>query len=126
MRVRAAGADRIGASVSGIDFRVVYLQVFIVGGAIAGLTGMLIAPLASASAFFGFALTIKGFIAGALGGLGSVRGAIVAAMLLGLVESYAGAALGAQWQDVVALGLLIAVLVVRPTGIMPRRVTRTV
>lgn len=126
IRVRAAAADNVGAAVSGINFRLVYLQVFIVGGMIAGLAGLLISPLTSASPFMGFALTINAFIAGALGGLGSIRGALAGGMLLGIVQSYAGAFLGAEWQNVVALGLLMLILAVRPTGIMPRRVTRAV
>jgi branched-chain amino acid transport system permease protein len=126
IRVRAAGGDAIGVAVSGINLRRVYIEVFFVGGAIAGLTGILLGPISPPSAFIGFTLTIKGFIAAAIGGLGYIRGALFGGLLLGLLEAYGGRLLGSQWQDPLALTVLILVLLITPTGIMRIRRVRTV
>jgi branched-chain amino acid transport system permease protein len=53
--------------------------------------------------------------------MGSVPGAIAGGIVLGLVESYGGAVLGAEWQDVISFGALIAILFLRPTGIIGER-----
>lgn len=126
IRVRAAGSDPIGVAVTGIHLRRVYVEVFFVCGLIAGLTAMLWGPVNPPSAFLGFTLTIKAFIAAAVGGLGNIRGAFFGALLLGLLEAFGGRFLGAQWQDPVALMLLIVVLLVTPTGIMRVRRVRAV
>jgi branched-chain amino acid transport system permease protein len=126
MRVRAAGGDPIGVAVSGINLRRIWLEIFFVGGAIIGLTGMLYGPLSPPTAFSGFDLTIKGFIAAAIGGLGYVRGALFGGLLLGILESFGGKFLGAQWQDPVSLAALILVLLLTPTGIMRIRRVRAV
>jgi len=126
IRVRAAGSDAVGVAVAGIHLRRIYIEVFFVCGAVAGLTGMLLGPINPPSAFIGFTLTIKAFIAASIGGLGNVRGAFFGAFLLGLLEAFGGRFLGSQWQDPVALMLLIVVLLVTPTGIMRIRRVRAV
>jgi branched-chain amino acid transport system permease protein len=126
IRVRAAGGDAIAVAVSGINLRRVYVEVFFVGGAIAGLTGVLVGPISPPSAFMGFELTINGFIAAAIGGLGYVRGALVGGLLLGLLQAFGGGILGSQWQDPISLTVLILVLLITPTGIMRIRRVRAV
>jgi branched-chain amino acid transport system permease protein len=126
IRVRAAGGDPIAVAVSGIHLRRNYFEVFFVGGAIAGAAGVLMGPLAPPTAFIGFTLTIQGFIGAAIGGLGSVRGALFGGLLLGLLEAFGGMLLGSQWQDPLALLVLILVLMLRPTGIIRTRKVRAV
>jgi branched-chain amino acid transport system permease protein len=125
-RVRAAGSDSIGASLVGINFRRLYTEVFLVAGAVAGLAGVLAGALTFASPFMGFSLTIKGFIAGVIGGLGSMRGALIGGLSLGVFETFAGFLLGVQWQDLLTLAAFVAVLIVSPNGIIPRRALRRV
>jgi branched-chain amino acid transport system permease protein len=69
----------------------------------------------------GFQATLKGFAAALLGGLGSIPGAIVGSLLLGLIESYGVAALGSSYRNLFAFGIMIAVLVVRPGGLFGDR-----
>lgn len=122
--VRAAGGDPVGVAVSGIMLRRIYLQVFFVGGLIAGLTGVLLSELVAPSAYLGFNYTIKGFIAAAVGGLGSLRGALIGGFFIGLVEAYSGLVLGTQWQNPALLIVLIGVLVITPTGLVRVRRAR--
>lgn len=124
--VRAAGGDPVGVAVSRIRVRRVYLEVFFIAGAIAGATGILLGPLSPPSASIGFALTIQGFIAAAIGGLGNVRGALVGGLLLGLLEAFGGSLLGAQWEAAIALAVLMFVLLVSPTGIVRVRRGRAI
>lgn len=122
--VRAAGGDPVGVAVSGLSTRRIYCQVFFVAGAIAGLTGVLLSELVTPSASLGFSYTIDGFIAAALGGLGSIRGAMIGAFFIGLLDSWGGMLIGVQWQDPISLIVLILVLVISPTGIVHIRRAR--
>lgn len=126
LRIRAVGNDRIGSLVAGINHRLLHIQVFFVGGMVAGLTGVLAGPLLSASPFGGFTVTIQAFIASVIGGLGSVRGAIIGGFVLGMIDAFAGGFFGAQWETLFSLGLLVLLLIVSPTGILPGRAVRRV
>jgi branched-chain amino acid transport system permease protein len=64
------------------------------------------------------AITLKSFIAAVFGGLGSLPGALLGALLLGLIETFVSGYLSTQYRDLIAFLILIAMLVVRPTGIM--------
>jgi branched-chain amino acid transport system permease protein len=100
------------------------MEVFFVGGLIAGLTGVLLSELVAPSAYLGFNYTIKGFIAAAIGGLGSVRGALLGGFVIGLVEAYSGLVLGTQWQNPALLVVLVALLLISPTGLVRVRRAR--
>ena len=66
----------------------------------------------------GFLLGIKAFSSAVLGGIGNVRGALLGGIVLGVAENWGQALFGSGWRDVIAFVLLIAVLMVRPTGIL--------
>jgi branched-chain amino acid transport system permease protein len=68
----------------------------------------------------GIMLGLKGFVAAVLGGLVSAPGAVVGALLLGVVESFAAGLLSSGYRDALAFALLLAILVARPTGLFPR------
>jgi branched-chain amino acid transport system permease protein len=70
--------------------------------------------------FIGFIAGLKAFTAAVLGGIGSIPGAMLGGVVLGLAESFASAYLQTEYKDVVAFGLLIGVLLVRPTGLLGR------
>lgn len=74
----------------------------------------------------GFVIGLKAFTAAVIGGIGNLRGAVLGAMVLGLLESFGVAFLGSQWRDVFAFGFLILFLAVRPTGLLGERVTERV
>jgi branched-chain amino acid transport system permease protein len=120
--LRAVGQDARTAALMGINVQRVIVLSFVIAGATAGLAATLSnLNYGNTSYFVGFSLGIKGFTAALLGGMGSVPGAMVGGLVLGVAESYGGAIFGAQWQDVIAFGALIFILVTRPRGIVGER-----
>ncbi|MBU3262192.1 hypothetical protein KPG71_19430 [Roseovarius sp. PS-C2] len=79
------------------------------------------APVFSVSPFVGTAPMLKAFIVVILGGLGSVPGALLGGLLLGMIESYGATFLGSVVADMLELGLVIAILLVRPSGLMGKK-----
>ena len=117
--MRAAGIDHGAVRLMGISVEKVVIITFMVFSAIAGITGYLAGIYYGVIQFqMGFELGLKGFTAAVLGGVGNVRGALVGGIVLGLVEAFGGAWLGTEWTSVIAFSVLIAVLTLRPTGIL--------
>ncbi len=115
--VRAVAYSKPVASLMGINVEAVAVGVFMISAAMAGLAGVLLAPITTASAFIGLALALKAFSAAILGGLDSPRGCIFGGFLLGLLESMVGL-WRAELREIVVFGLIIAVLYVRPAGLL--------
>ena len=115
--LRATSQNRAGALLMGIDVRRVDMLSFGVGSALAALAGSLYGVINPFSPYAGTIPAIKAFAVIILGGLGSVRGAILGGLLYGIVESFATFFLGGSWRDAIAFVLLILVLMVRPQGI---------
>ncbi|MEV4381687.1 branched-chain amino acid ABC transporter permease [Streptosporangium sp. NPDC049644] len=124
--LRAVAADRDGARLRGIDPTMLTRRSFLLGGALAGLTGVLAAPLLLASVTMGLGLLIKGFAALAVGGIGDNRGVLVAGWVLGTVEA-AGATYGSPGsQSVVLFVAMLLILLIRPNGLRGLAVQRHV
>ncbi len=68
--------------------------------------------------FMGFLAGLKAFTAAVVGGIGSIPGAMLGGLLIGLVESFAGGYIGGQWSDIVIFGLFILFMLFRPTGLL--------
>jgi branched-subunit amino acid ABC-type transport system permease component len=117
--MRAVSDDPDAATLMGIPRGRVVLVAFAVAGALAGLAGDLVAPAGPLSVGAGVVLGLKGVAAALLGGLGSLRGALVGGLVLGVAEAVAVAspALGAAYDPVLALAVLVVVLAVRPAGL---------
>jgi branched-subunit amino acid ABC-type transport system permease component/ABC-type branched-subunit amino acid transport system substrate-binding protein len=118
--IRAAAQNREAASIVGINVGTVYALTFAICIGLTGLAGALISPVLAISPFQGPPLTLKAFAITAMAGLGSVRGALGGAMLLGLVE--AGLAvyipqIGTNLAVVASFVILVAALVIRPQGL---------
>lgn len=109
--------NRDTALLRGINPATLSVWSFFLGGAFAGLTGYLAAPLLFASTSLGAGLLLKGFATAALGGLGSNRGALIAGMVIGLTESTSASFLPAGYQNAVILAVVLTVLLFRPQGI---------
>lgn len=99
---------------------------FAVGGAIVAMIGFMSAPLTTASATVGLTMGLKGFIAAALGGIPSIKGALVGGLLLGLVETFSTHVAGGGFRNVSIFAVLVIVLAVRPVGIFGRGSVRAV
>jgi branched-chain amino acid transport system permease protein len=99
-----------------VDLRKVVLLAFAVAGLLAGLAGLLDAPGRAVSVDDGVVLGLSGMAAAVVGGLGSLRGALLGGLAVGLLQSVSVWAVGASVQDLVPLGLLVVLLAVRPQG----------
>jgi branched-chain amino acid transport system permease protein len=118
--MRAAAFNLDAAKLVGINISQVSLLAFAASALLAGLAGVLIAPLSNASSEMGTLLGIKGFAAAAVGGLGTFQGALVGGLILGLAEVLAAGLLRPGYGEVVAFLLLILILLVRPAGLFGR------
>lgn len=117
LAIRATAYNERASALMGVNTNVVILIVFALGGALAGIAGMLFGMKYTVYPQIGF-ITMKAFIAAVFGGLGSLPGAVIGAILLGIIETLTSGYLSSQYRDLIAFGLLIFVLVVRPMGIM--------
>ena len=117
LAMRATSQKSDTAMLMGINIEKVYIFTFALGAALAGAAGALYGIIFPFSPALGALQTIKAFAIIILGGLGSIPGAVVGGLLLGVAESTAGYVLGGIWPDAIAFVLLIAVLVIKPTGI---------
>jgi branched-chain amino acid transport system permease protein len=122
-RIRAVAEDPDTASLMGINTERVIMLTFIVGGLMAGAAGVLYGMYYAQAQFnMGWLPGIKAFTAAVLGGIGNVRGAVVGGLMLGLVENLGAACTGIQWQNVIVFGVLVLVLMFKPTGLLGERV----
>ena len=117
--IRATAQDPEVAALMGVNIDRVVLLTFLVGGILAGAAGTLFAIFIEQVRFnIGFIPGIKAFTAAVLGGIGNIRGALLGGLVLGLLENYGSALFGAEWKDVFAFGVLVLVLLFRPTGVL--------
>lgn len=121
LAVRALIQQRDAASLTGIDARKVNIIVFCMGFALAGLAGTLIGMTENVSPSGGFPYTISAFVVVILGGLGSLPGALLGAVVLGFVEVYGVVITSPAYRSILVYGLFILILVVRPQGLLGRK-----
>ena len=116
--LRAALEDRETAALMGIPVARYVTGVFVFGSMLAGLGGALLISLFPVTPFTGGVIVMKGFAVALIGGLGNLPGAVVAGLVLGIVEGL-GAGYGlSQWTDAYSFGLMILILLVRPQGLL--------
>lgn len=118
--IEAVAQNRAGAALVGIDTDRVSMMVFAISAAMAAAAATLIASISLISPSMGFTVILKAFAIVVLGGMGSVPGAIVGAYILALAESFGGAYISTSYQDVIAFGILVLILAVRPTGLFAK------
>ncbi|HLR82763.1 MAG TPA: high-affinity branched-chain amino acid ABC transporter permease LivH [Paenalcaligenes sp.] len=116
---RASSQDLGMANMLGIDTNRVISFTFVVGAMLAAVGGVLIAlAIGKLNPFIGFIAGIKAFTAAVLGGIGSIPGAMLGGVVLGLAETFAAAYISSQYKDIVAFLLLVLILLFRPTGLL--------
>lgn len=119
--IRAVAQNRPAAVLMGVDVDRVSAIVFALGSALAVAAGALIGALFAVAPGVSGGLVIKGFAVLILGGLGSIPGAIVGALILGVSESLSAGFLSSGYKDVISFVIMIAVLLLWPEGLMRRR-----
>jgi branched-chain amino acid transport system permease protein len=124
MALEATAQRREGALLCGIKVNRMSALAFVVGTALAGIAGVLIGPAVPLSPTMGLGPLMVAFSAIILGGLGSVAGAVIGALGLGIVESLASGYLSATYSLVVVFGLMIITLLLRPKGLLGKEVWR--
>lgn len=133
--MRAVAQDQSTASLMTINVDKVIMLTFLIGSSLGGATGVLFAQnYGTIDPYIGFILGLKAFTAAVLGGIGNIRGAMVGGVLLGLLESLAGAYLdtltfgvfGSEYKDVFAFSILILVLLLKPEGLFGEAVKEKV
>jgi len=118
--LRAAAADREAAAIVGIKVETTVLLSFGIAAFAGALAGAIITPLTLASYDQGAMFSFKGFSAAMLGGVGSLPGAVVGGLALGLLESLGSFYISSDFKDAIAFAVLLAILFARPTGFLGR------
>jgi branched-chain amino acid transport system permease protein len=119
-KIRAFSESREVAQLMGVNTRRISALTFAIGYALTGIGGALVAPTALVGASMGLTPIIKSFIVVALGGLGSVTGAIVGGFILGLGENFGAAYISSMYKDLFSFGLFLGVLILMPQGLYRR------
>jgi len=121
--LRAMAQNRTAASLVGIEVERVALITFALAGALAGVAGVLVSPIRPFDTYIGSFVIIKSFAIVIFGGLGSVSGALVGALIVGLAEAMTAVYVSSEYSDPVAFVLMILILFVRPQGLLGKAVT---
>lgn len=123
--ILAACENGVGASLVGVHVSTVFLLIWVLASVLATIAGILVAPLLTLSPDMGL-IGIKGFTAAVLGGFNSLPGAVAGGIALGVLEALAGTYISSALKDMISYAILIAVILVRPQGLMGELVTRKV
>lgn len=114
--IRAASANSAMVACLGVDIALLRTSVFAFGTGLAALGGVIAGPVSPIQLEMGFAILIDCFMVVVIGGLGNIRGAVIGALLIGLIRAY-GARYLASWIDVLTYSIFVLVLLIRPQGL---------
>ena len=115
--MRCVAQNRKAAQLMGIDVRTVMTVTVMISMMICCLIGLLVSPLLNITTTMSNMIGLKGFAAGVIGGFGYLPGAILGGLCIGIVENIASMVLPSVYKDIVAFGLLVGFLLIRPAGI---------
>lgn len=116
--LRATGSDSEMAQVQGINISRVYFFTFCIGTVLAGIGGIVACHMTPLMPYMGMDFSLKAFIVVVLGGLGSIAGAIVGAMIIGFLESFIGTVLNPTIAIITSFVVVLIILLLRPSGLM--------
>ncbi len=119
--IRATSMDREAASLMGIEQYKIYNIAFGIGAATTGIAAVTLIPFYNVFPSVGVLFDIKGFIIVVLGGLGSISGALVGGIIIGLIESVGPEFMTATWTQAIVYGLFLLVLFVKPSGLFGQK-----
>lgn len=115
--MRAVAQDRVAAQLAGINIRRIYSITFAISGALAAAAGTMVGAMFFVNPEMGFTVVLKSFVIVILGGFGKIRGVIVAAILIGLVESLGGGFISYAYKDAYPFLLLVLLFIFKPEGL---------
>ena len=122
--MRAASFDIEAASLMGINVNNTISLTFAIGSALAGIAGVLVAiSYPSITPYMGVMPGLKAFVAAVLGGIGSIPGALLGGLSIGLLETLSKAYISTTFSDAIVFGILIVILLIKPSGLLGK-VTR--
>jgi branched-chain amino acid transport system permease protein len=125
--MRATQQDMTMARLVGINVDRVISLTFVIGSVLAAIGGVLIGSYSGQINFYiGFLAGVKAFTAAVLGGIGNVPGAVLGGLVLGLAESFAAGYISSSYEDVFAFGILVLILILRPSGLLGKAVRQKV
>ncbi|HET7676360.1 MAG TPA: branched-chain amino acid ABC transporter permease [Candidatus Limnocylindrales bacterium] len=117
--MRATAQDADTAGLMGIDVNRTIAITFLIAGGLAGAAGVVQILFNNTTVWnLGFRFGLNAFTSAVLGGIGNLQGAVLGAMVLGLINAFSDRYLSAQWTNAIVFGILIAILVFRPTGLL--------
>lgn len=116
-QIQAVAQNRLGASLAGIDATRTTSLIFVISGLLAALSGALLAPLVNPSPDIGAFPAVKSYVIVVLGGMGSIWGAMLAALILGVSEAFFSVYISYDYRDAFGLIILVLVLLFRPQGL---------
>ena len=121
--MRATQQDMTMARLVGINVDNVISMTFIIGSVLAAIGGVLVGSyIGQINFYIGFMAGVKAFTAAVLGGIGNIPGAVLGALVLGLTEAYAAGYISSAYEDVFAFGVLVLILILRPSGLLGKAV----
>jgi branched-chain amino acid transport system permease protein len=116
--MRAVASDREAAEMLGIDVNRTIALTFFLGSAMAGVAGVMQGlDLGQVSNIIGFLAGLKAFTAAVVGGIGSIPGAMIGGLVIGLCEAFSSTYITSQYSDLIVLGILIVTMLIRPQGL---------
>jgi branched-chain amino acid transport system permease protein len=119
--LRAVAQDRETAGLMGINPSQLVMLTFVIASALAGMAGAMLGPVLVLTPFAGTSVIVKAFAIVIIGGFGNFEGAILAGLLVGLIESFTTQYLGPGLIDIVVFALLLLMLAIRPTGLIAEK-----
>ena len=124
--MRAITEDPVAAQLMGIPVRSIALLTWAVGGVLAAISGILLAPLVYVSTQMMDGVLVKGYVGAVFGGLYSLPGAVIGSLIIGVAENLAGGYLGAQYKVTIAFVLIVLVLALKPRGLFGGKARREI
>jgi branched-chain amino acid transport system permease protein len=117
--MRATAQDPEAARLMGINVNATISLTFLLGGMLAGAAGLVYALYETNIWYFqGFKAGLIAFTAAVMGGIGNVRGAVLGGLIIGVIQSLSDSRMGPQWTEAVVFGYLIAIMILRPRGLI--------